>query len=52
VEEAVRDALAGKEDALPQGLTKGEVNVGGRTLDYHAYKFPDGTINVGRITVR
>jgi hypothetical protein len=44
--------LAGREDALPQGLTKGQVNVGGRLLEYNAYKLPDGTINVGRITVQ
>jgi RHS repeat-associated protein len=51
-EQAIRQDLAGKESSLPQGLTKGSVNVGGKTLDYHAYKLPDGTINVGRITVR
>ncbi len=51
-EQAIRQDLAGKESSLPQGLTKGSVNVGGKTLDYNAYKLPDGTINVGRITVR
>jgi hypothetical protein len=50
-EKAIREDLAGKEDSLPQGLTKGSVNVGGKTLEYNAYKLPDGTINVGRITV-
>ena len=51
-EDAIRNDLAGKERALPQGLTKGQVTVAGKTLEYHAYKMPDGTINVGRITVR
>jgi hypothetical protein len=51
-EDAVRKDLAGRESSLPQGLTKGEVNVGGKTIEYHAYKLPDGTINVGRITVK
>jgi hypothetical protein len=43
--------MAGKEQSLPQGLTKGQVNLEGKTLEYNAYKLPDGTINVGRITV-
>ena len=50
-ENAIRNDLAGKGASLPQGLTKGQVNVQGRVLEYNAYKFPDGTINVGRITV-
>lgn len=49
--DAITNDLAGKAESLPQGLTKGEVNVGGKTLEYNAYKLPDGTINVGRITV-
>ncbi len=52
VENAIRNDLAGREDSLPQGLTNGQVTVNGKTLDYSAYKLPDGTINVGRITVR
>lgn len=51
-EQAIRQDLAGKESSLPQGLTKGQVSVGGKTLEYNAYKLPDGTINVGRITVQ
>jgi len=50
-ETAIRNDLAGKEASLSQGLTKGQVNVGGKTLEYNAFKLPDGTINVGRITV-
>ncbi len=53
--EAAKDAIvndiAGK-GPLPQGLTTGVVNVGGRVLTYNAYKLADGTINVGRITVK
>ena len=48
---AIRNDLVGKENGLPQGLTNGQVNVGGTTLRYAAFKLPDGTINVGRITV-
>lgn len=51
-EDAIRSDLAGKEDSLPQGLTNGQVQVGGRVLDYVAYKLSDGTMNVGRITVQ
>src|SRR5208337_4849111 len=50
-ENAITNDLAGKQASLPQGLTTGQVNVEGRVLRYSAYKFPDGTINVGRITV-
>lgn len=50
-EAAIRNDLANKEQSLPSGLTRGQVNVGGRTLEYNAYKLPDGSINVGRITV-
>jgi hypothetical protein len=50
-ENAIRNDLAGKEASLPQGLTTGQVNVEERVLQYNAYKLPDGTINVGRITV-
>jgi len=37
---------------LAQGITIGTVNVGGRALIYNAYKLADGTINVGRVTVK
>jgi RHS repeat-associated protein len=36
---------------LQHGLTKRSVTVNGIKLHYHAYKLPDGTINVGRITI-
>lgn len=38
--------------ALSEGLTTGTVNVGGRSLIYNAFKLADGTINVGRVTVK
>ena len=38
--------------SLSPGLTTGTVNVGGRSLTYNAFKLADGTINVGRITVK
>jgi RHS repeat-associated protein len=50
-ESAIRNDLAGKGASLPQGLTKGQVSVQGKVLQYNAYKLPDGIINVGRITV-
>ena len=54
IEEA-KDAILSdisRKGMLPQGLTKGAVNIGGRTLNYNAYKFADGTINVGSITAK
>jgi RHS repeat-associated protein len=51
-EDAIRGDLADKAESLPKGQYNGRVNVGGKTLDYSAYKLPDGTINVGRITVQ
>lgn len=50
-ESAIRGDLAGREESLAPGLTKGKVNIAGKTLEYNAYKLPDGTINVRRITV-
>lgn len=50
-EDAIRADLAPKADSMPEGLTSGEVRVAGKTLRYNAFKLPDGTINVGRITV-
>jgi len=52
--EAVRDSI--KQDlskvgkSLKDGPYNGRVNVNGTQVDYVAYKFSDGTINVGRIT--
>ena len=52
--EVVRDSIRGdllkNMDRLPDGLYEGSVNINGVRLDYNAYRLPDGTINVGRIT--
>lgn len=40
------------EDAMPVGAYTGNVQVKGASLEYRAYRFNDGIINVGRITVR
>jgi hypothetical protein len=53
--QAAKDAIVNdiaSKGTLPQGLTTGTVNVGGKLLTYNAYKLADGTINVGRITVK
>lgn len=52
IKNAIEKDLSHVKDSLPGGLKKGTVEVGGKTVDYHAFKLPDGTINVGRITVR
>jgi hypothetical protein len=36
---------------LLDGLNKGKLEFSGKVLHYHAFKFPDGNINVGRITI-
>lgn len=50
VQNAIQSDLSGIARALPQGPYTGSVVVNGVKLDYSAYKLPDGTINVGRIT--
>ena len=52
VRQAIEKDLSGVKDSLPNGLKKGTVTVGGKTVDYHAFKLSSGVINVGRITVR
>jgi len=51
---AVQNAVAGNLTnigaSLPQGQYTGTVVVNGTTFKYSAFKLPDGTINVGRIT--
>jgi len=37
--------------SLLEGLIKGKLEFSGKVLLYHAFKFPDGDINVGRITI-
>lgn len=52
--EAVRDAikkdLSKQAETMKEGLVNGQVKVNGINVDYAAFKFSDGTINVGRIT--
>lgn len=36
---------------LLDGLNKGKLEISGKILLYHAFRFPDGTVNVGRITI-
>lgn len=52
VEAAVRGDLRASGALSPGKLRPGTVQVGGRTVQYNAFKLPDGTINVGRITVQ
>jgi hypothetical protein len=51
---AVQNAVTGDLNnigaSLPQGQYTGTVVVNGTTFNYSAYKLPNGTINVGRIT--
>ena len=51
-ENAIRTDIASKEINLKPGQNIGSVNIDGKTLEYNAFKLPDGTINVGRITVK
>ncbi|WP_322063507.1 hypothetical protein, partial [Paraburkholderia tropica] len=50
VQSAVTGNLSNIGASLPEGLYNGTVVVNGTTFDYSAYKLPNGTINVGRIT--
>ncbi len=51
VENAVRGDLISRFDKLQDGLNYGHVIVDGQNLDYNAYKFSNGDVNVGRITI-
>jgi len=50
---AVQQAIERDLKLIPllDGLNKGKLEHSGKVLHYHAFKFPDGTINVGRITI-
>lgn len=50
VESAIKQDLSKAAESLSKGQYNGSVVVNGTKLDYSAFKFPDGTINVGRIT--
>ena len=47
---AILQFLDPVQSALPLGLSVGRVDVKGVRLEFRAYKFIDGSINVGRIT--
>ncbi|MFM7856152.1 MAG: hypothetical protein ACKPCM_06900, partial [Pseudanabaena sp.] len=50
VQQSIENDLSKAAGELTDGLNKRSVVVDGITLDYSAYKLPDGTVNVGRIT--
>jgi hypothetical protein len=50
IQQVIKNDLNGAAGILTEGLNKRSVIVDGITLDYSAYKLPDGKINVGRIT--
>lgn len=53
VEAAVRRDLAPITDGMvPEKVLNREIDVNGISVTYSAYKLPDGTINVGRITTQ
>jgi hypothetical protein len=49
VQEAIAVDLGGI--SLLDGLNRRSLEVGGRSLEFHAFRFPHGDINVGRITL-
>jgi hypothetical protein len=50
VQNAITSDLNNIGSSLSQGQYTGTVTVNGTSFNYSAYKLPDGTINVGRIT--
>ena len=52
VERAVETRLRSIASELPEGAHTGEVLVKGIHLEFRAYKFSNGDIHVGRITLR
>ncbi|MFC5740099.1 RHS repeat domain-containing protein [Dyella tabacisoli] len=50
VQNAIKEDLSKVASSLSAGQHNGSVIVNGVKLDYSAFKLPDGTINVGRIT--
>jgi len=50
VQIAITEDINNAVSSLVEGLNKRSVIVDGITLDYVAFKLPDGTINIGRIT--
>lgn len=52
VRAAVSAHLYAMQADLPEGGCAGDVQVKGVRLEFRAYKFRDGNIHVGRITLR
>jgi hypothetical protein len=50
IQQAITEDLSNAASNLVDGLNKRSVIVNGIPLDYVAFKLPDGTINIGRIT--
>jgi filamentous hemagglutinin len=50
VQSAISSNLSKVAESLPKGQYTGSVVVKGTTFEYSAFKLPNGTINVGRIT--
>jgi RHS repeat-associated protein len=51
VRNAIEKDISSRASSMKDGLNNDRVNVNGTQVDYASYKFPDGTINVGRITI-
>jgi len=52
VRAAIQKDLIENMSTIREGLNVRSVNMGGVELDFHAFRLPDGTINIGRITPR
>ncbi|MCD6035591.1 MAG: hypothetical protein K0R63_1332 [Rickettsiales bacterium] len=51
VQNAITNDLNSMAQSMPQGIYNGSVVVNGTKFDYNAFKLPNGTVNVGRITI-
>jgi hypothetical protein len=52
VERAIRDDLEEEGGGTAGRLTKREISVRGRRLEYHSYLLADGSVNVGTYFLR
>jgi hypothetical protein len=51
VQAAVEADVAANAAAINAGLNVRSITVGGQQITYHAFRLPNGVINVGRITL-
>ncbi len=51
IKKNIEQDVADKVKKLPEGHYNGQISFQGKYIKYSAYKFKDGTINIGRITV-